>query len=216
MMVLGNDVFCICFEGTVHKLVIIRVCCNQTEMVVNLNHFGVGQVKQGLDNIGSNLRTNLLSKYLFVLSQNLICDAKSIFPVDEISPNGIITTATRKRHQQAVGVENDIHYCLYGVRMCSFFQSSITLSLSTPSSHSWSMASSARLAKYWPSKRRISVISRSEFTFATSSSISIWNGVKGVDCKVEDSILFLLFCFVSAANLRIKSEKTSKTKKKQE
>ena len=57
-----------------------------------------------------------------------------------------ITTATREGHQQAVGVENDIHYCLYGVRICSFFQSSITLSLSTPSSHNWSMASSARLA----------------------------------------------------------------------
>ena len=38
------------------------------------------------------------------------------------------------------GVTYD-HYCLYGVRMCSFFQPSITLSLSTPSSHSWSMAS---------------------------------------------------------------------------
>ena len=107
-------------------------------------------------------------------------------------------SATRERHQQAVGVENDIHYCLYGVRMCSFFQSSITLSLSTPSSHSWSMASSARLAKYWPSMRRMSVISRSEFTLATSSSISIWNGVNGVDCKFAVSILILFLPYSGA------------------
>ena len=79
MMVLGDDVFCIGFKSAVHKFVIIRVCCNQTKMVVNLNHLGVGQIKQGLDDIGSNLRANFLGKYLFVLSQNFIGDAKNVY-----------------------------------------------------------------------------------------------------------------------------------------
>lgn len=48
MMVLGDDVFCIGFEGAVHKLIVIWVCSNRTKMVVNLNHLGVGQVEQGL------------------------------------------------------------------------------------------------------------------------------------------------------------------------
>ena len=42
--------------------------------------------------------------------------------------------STVKRHQQTVGVKDNVHYCLYGVRMCSFFHSSITPSLRTPSS----------------------------------------------------------------------------------
>ncbi len=126
-------------------------------------------------------------------SKNLIGDTKRILPVNEISPDRIIMAASRKRHQQAIGVKNNVHYWLYGVRMCSFFQPSMTSSLRIPSSHRRSIASSARLAKYCPSIRRISLISRSEFTFAVISSISIWNGVNGVACKIVVSISFLHF-----------------------
>jgi hypothetical protein len=55
MMVLSDDVFCVSLEGAVNKLIIVRVCCNQMEMIINLNHFGVGKIKQGFDDIGSNL-----------------------------------------------------------------------------------------------------------------------------------------------------------------
>ena len=75
-------------------------------------------------------------------------------------------------------------------RMCSDFHSSITLSLSTPSSHRRSRASSARLAKYWPSIRRMSRISASEETRDAISNISIWKGVNGFDC-IAASIISL-------------------------
>ena len=87
-------------------------------------------------------------------------------------------------------------HCLYGVRMCSFFHSSMMVSLILPSSQRRSMASSACLAKYCPSKRRMSFISSSDLTLEISSSISIWNGVNGDDCKVDASIFNLLLYFV--------------------
>ena len=68
MVVLGYDVFCVCLEGAVYKLIIIRICSNQTKMIVNLNHLGVGQVKQGFDD--SRERYSLLlvwGAHVFVL-----------------------------------------------------------------------------------------------------------------------------------------------------
>ena len=119
MMVFSDDVFCICLEGAVNKLVIVRIGRNKSQMIINLNHPCIRQIKYCLNNVGCNLWPNLLSQYFLILSQYLIGDAKCVFPVNEISPDGIISAASRERHQQAVGVKNYIHYCLYGVRMCS-------------------------------------------------------------------------------------------------
>ena len=73
MMILGYDITSIGLESTVNKLVIIRVGSYKTQMIVHLNHLGIGEAER---------------------------------------------TATRKRHQQTVGVKDNVHYCVYGVRMC--------------------------------------------------------------------------------------------------
>ena len=92
---------------------------------------------------GSNYKTkaviiNESGLYSLILSSKL----PTVLPVNETTPDRIVGTPSRKRHQQTIGVKNNVHYCLYGVRMCSDFHSSITLSLSTPSSHRRSIASS--------------------------------------------------------------------------
>ena len=196
VMVLGYDVFCVSLKSTVYKLVIVRIGCDKAQMIIHLNHLGVWEIEKGLNNVGCNLGANLLGKDFFVFSQNLIGYAKIVFPFYEISPDGIVLAATRKRHQQTICIKNDVHHCLYGVRMCSFFHSSMMVSLILPSSQRRSMASSACLAKYCPSKRRMSFISSSDLTLEISSSISIWNGVNGDDCKVDASIFNLLLYFV--------------------
>ena len=112
-----------------------------------------------------------------------------------------------------VCVQNDVHHCLYGVRMCSFFHSSMTPSLSIPSSQRRSMASSACLAKYWPSIRRMSRISASEVTLEISSNISIWNGVNGVDCTVAASIIIILFNYGSKDRYYFLEMQTFRAKK---
>ena len=66
MMILGYDITSIGLES-------IRVGSYKTQMIVHLNHLGIGEAER---------------------------------------------TATRKRHQQTVGVKDNVHYCLYGVRRC--------------------------------------------------------------------------------------------------
>lgn len=148
VMVFGNDIAGISLKSTIYEFIIVRIDCNEVKMIIHLHHLGVGQVKNSGYNVLCYLLSNFLSENFLILSKNLIRNAERVFPVNEIAPNGIVGTASRKRHQQTVGIKNDIHYWLYGVRICSDFHSSITLSLSTPSSHRRSMAFSARLAKY--------------------------------------------------------------------
>lgn len=95
--------------------------------------------------------------------------------------------------------------------MCSFFHSSITPSLRTPSSQRRSRASSARLAKYWPSIRRMSCISTSEDTLEIISSISIWKGVNGFGCTIVASIIIFFSGCKYTTNHRKKQIKTIKT-----
>jgi len=153
MMVFCHYIACISLKGTIYKFVFIRVCRYKAKVIKNLNHLGVGQVKNGSNDIVGNLLSHFFCKYFFVLGKNFVQNTKGIFPINEISPNRIVGATSRKRHQQTVGVKNNVHYCLYGVRMCSVFHPSITSSLRTPLSQRRSMASSARLAKYWPSIR---------------------------------------------------------------
>lgn len=51
VMVFCNDIAGISLESTIYKFVIIGVCGNQTEMIVYLNHFSVGQVKDSGYNV---------------------------------------------------------------------------------------------------------------------------------------------------------------------
>ena len=112
MVVLGYNVFCIGFECTIYELVIIRICRDKMKMVIDLHHLCIWQIEQSLDNVGCDLWPNFLGKDFFVFGQNVIGNTKRIFPINEISPDGIILAATRKRHQQTVGVKNDVHHCL--------------------------------------------------------------------------------------------------------
>ena len=60
MMVLCDDVFCICLKSAVNKFVVVWICCDETEVIVDLNHHGIRKVEQSLDNVGGNLWPNLL------------------------------------------------------------------------------------------------------------------------------------------------------------
>ena len=62
MMVLGYNVFRIGFECTIYKLVIIRICRDKMKMVIDLHHLCIGQVEQGLDNVGCDLWSDFLGK----------------------------------------------------------------------------------------------------------------------------------------------------------
>ena len=203
MMVFRYDVAGVGLKCAIHELVIIGVCSNEAQMIVYLYHLRVGQVKDSGYNVRGNLRTNFLSKNFLIFCENLIRDAKCLLPVNEIAPDRIVGATSRERHQQAVGIKNDVHSCLYGVRMCSDFHSSITLSLSIPSSQRRSMASSARFAKYWPSMRRMSSISASEDTLDTISSISIWNGVNGFNATASIQY-YILFCITRRNDFHVK------------
>ena len=94
MMVLGYNVFRIGFECTISKLVIIRICSDKMKMVIDLHHLCIGQVEQGLDNVGCDLWPNFMGKDFFVFGQNVIGNTKRIFPINEISPDWIVLAAT--------------------------------------------------------------------------------------------------------------------------
>ena len=46
--------------------------------------------------------------YSLILSSKL----PTVLPVNETTPDRIVGTPSRKRHQQTIGVKNDVHYCL--------------------------------------------------------------------------------------------------------
>lgn len=96
MMVLRDDIAGISLKGTVHKLVVIRVGCDEAKMVIHLHHPGIRKIKNRCNNIRRNLWPNLLSKYLLILSQYLVGDTQSVIPINEISPNGIIRACFNK------------------------------------------------------------------------------------------------------------------------
>ena len=73
MMVLSDYETCICFKGTIHKFVIIRIRSNKTKMIKHLHHLCVGQIKNGRDNVRSNFLTNFFNEFFFVFRQNFIC-----------------------------------------------------------------------------------------------------------------------------------------------
>ena len=50
--------------------------------------------------------------------QDLIGYAKSIFPVYEISPDGIVLAAARKRHQQTIGIKKIVVKCYLKCLLC--------------------------------------------------------------------------------------------------
>ena len=37
MLVVANNVFCICNDGAVHKLVVIRICCDKVKSVLSIH-----------------------------------------------------------------------------------------------------------------------------------------------------------------------------------
>ena len=80
VMVFCNDIAGISFESAIYEFVIIGVSRNKTEMVVYLNHFSVGQVKDSGYNVRSNLWSNFLSENFLILSKNLISDTKRVLP----------------------------------------------------------------------------------------------------------------------------------------
>ena len=47
---------CISFKRTIHEFVIIRISCDKPQMVIDLNHFGIWQIQDGLNHIGGNFR----------------------------------------------------------------------------------------------------------------------------------------------------------------
>ena len=123
MMVLGYDVFCVGFKGTIHELVIVRIGCDKAKMIIHLNHSCIWEVEKGLNDVGCNLRTNLLGKNLFVFGQDLIGNAKSIFAIYEISPDGIVLAATRERDISRQLVSRTMF--IIGYMACACVRSSI-------------------------------------------------------------------------------------------
>ena len=176
VMILSDNEMSSRLEGTIHKFIIVWILMDQLQVKINLDLQCVGQVEDGRNNVTGNSWTHFLGKDFLVLSENLIGVAQHIFTTDKTTLYGIVLTAARERHQQVVRVKDNIHYWRYGVRMCSCFHSSMTSSLRMPSSHRRSISSSARLAKYSASIRRMSSISSCDCTCDTNSSICIWNG----------------------------------------
>ena len=80
MMVLCDDIAGISLEGTVHKLIVIRVGCDEAKMVIHLHHSGIRKIKNRCNNIRRNLWPNLLSENLLIFSQYLVGDTQRVFP----------------------------------------------------------------------------------------------------------------------------------------
>ena len=87
MVVLGYDVFCIGFESTIYKLVIIRICSNKMKMVIDLHHLSIGQVEQGLDNVGCDAKETSADSWCRGRCSSLLvwCAHMLVFPfIDDV------------------------------------------------------------------------------------------------------------------------------------
>ena len=51
VMVFCNNVAGISLKSAIYEFVIIRVCRNETKMIVHLNHLSVGQIKDSGNNV---------------------------------------------------------------------------------------------------------------------------------------------------------------------
>lgn len=77
-------------------------------MESNINFERIASDKDGIDNIGSNLRGCLGGYDLFILHQHLRRETQSEFSRFEILPDFEVWTSAIERHQQTVGVENNV------------------------------------------------------------------------------------------------------------
>lgn len=110
VMILGDDVACTSLEGAVHEFVVVWVGGDEVQVEIDLYLTCVGEIQQRRDDVGGNGRPQLPGEDFLIFHENLVGIAEHIGSCPQLLPHGVVAAAARKRHEQAVGVEDDVHW----------------------------------------------------------------------------------------------------------
>ena len=105
MFVVAYQVFCSRNKGTVNKFVIVLVVNNQRPMIIDVIFFCLGKNQYHIYNHSCNVMSIKFCQNLFVLKQNLCCNAQNDFPVQNIVPNKAVLRLFGYNLNKAVGVQ---------------------------------------------------------------------------------------------------------------
>ena len=113
MSVFTNDIICSRNNGTIHKLIIIRILLNKTKMKMRSKESSVRTTHNGVYNVMRHRHIGNPFYNFLVLIQNLIADAKHVLPFTKRLPGRTIRTMLGKHLHQAIRIQNyQLHHCL--------------------------------------------------------------------------------------------------------
>ena len=92
--VIGYNIFSIDGYGAIYELVVVRICLNQSEVVVNTLKNGSVQSYDSLDYIASYLSCGLLDQNLLIFIENIRVDTQTDTASHYLSPY-LVIRATR-------------------------------------------------------------------------------------------------------------------------
>jgi len=107
--VVGDNVFGSGCNGTVHKLVVIRVCLYHFKVIVGRDEFHEGAVDDGLHNKFGRVVVRQPLQNLYILLQNLSGNTKYVLALDQRIPYWAVTALTWDALDKTIGVENNLH-----------------------------------------------------------------------------------------------------------
>ena len=114
MLVICHDVASVGSNSAVNKLVVIRVGCNQSEVIIRRYECHVLAFSYCIENIVSSIFARQPLQYFSILIQDFISDTKGVFALEHREPYREIRAVFRDDLNKAVGIENysHTHLCL--------------------------------------------------------------------------------------------------------
>ena len=90
VVVIGHDIPCVGFYGTVNKFVVVGVGCNEVEMVSRIDQHYILALHESVDDGLCKMGIEVSAQYFFIFKKNLVGDTQGVLSVQDRLPHTTI------------------------------------------------------------------------------------------------------------------------------
>ena len=114
MLILSYKIVCTGNDGTIYKLIVVRILGNEFKVKMWSAEFDAITFQQSINNSYGKRVVYFLSKNLKIFTEDIIADTDDVLLIKECLPNHTILASHGYHAKQAICINNDMsHLAIY-------------------------------------------------------------------------------------------------------